>query len=462
MAETSAHNDDPQAELEALRQRIATLEHTSAEQQQRLEQYAAENARLQAALSQQTSALRESRGMLWGLLDNASAIIFARDMQGHFILVNQRYCKVVLNRLPEDVIGKTPYELFPAEAARIFLGHDQEVVRGGVPIEREEQVPHYDNEQPRTYLAIKFPLYNERGDIFAVGGISTDISDRKKAEEAMRANQRMLQSILDHSTAVIFVRDLEGRFLLINKRYLSHVLRRSAEEVLGKTLADIYPPETAAMLIQQDQAVIAANAPIEREQEIPQEDGIHTYLAVKFPLYDEQGTLYATGGISTDITQQKRTEQERAALQAQIIEAQRDALRELSTPLMPLSREVLAMPLIGTIDSARAQQVMETLLEGIATHQASSAIIDITGVQVLDTQVANALVQTARAVRLLGAQVILTGIGPAMAQTLVHLGADLGDLVTRSTLQAGIAYALQQAARAHPSPDAPDAPDGKP
>jgi PAS domain S-box-containing protein len=453
MAETPADNDHPQAELAALRQRIAALEQTSAAQQQQLEHYAAENARLQAALSQQTAALRESRGMLWGLLDNASAIIFARDLQGRFILVNQRYCKVVLNRPPDEVMGKTPYDLFPAETASVFMGNDQQVLRGGEPIEREEMIPHYNEAHPRTYLAIKFPLYNEQGDIFAVGGISTDISDRKKAEEAMRANQRMLQSILDNSTATIFVRDLESRFLLINNCYLSHVLQRSAEEVIGKTLADLYPPETAAILTQQDQEVIAANVPIEREQEIPQDDGTHTYLAIKFPLYDEQGRLYATGGISTDITQQKRIEQERAALQAQIIEAQRAALRELSTPLMPLSSEVLAMPLIGTIDSARAQQVMETLLEGIAMHQASSAIIDITGVQVVDTQVANALVQTARAVRLLGARVILTGIGPAMAQTLVHLGADLGDLVTRGTLQAGIAYALQQETGGTPSSD---------
>lgn len=86
---------------------------------------------------------------------------------------------------------------------------------------------------------------------------------------------------------------------------------------------------------------------------------------------------------------------------------------------------------------------METLLEGIARFQADMAILDITGIRVIDTQVAQALMRTAQAVKLLGARVVLTGIQPQIAQTLVHLGADLSGIVTRSTLQSGIAFALQ-------------------
>jgi len=143
------------------------------------------------------------------------------------------------------------------------------------------------------------------------------------------------------------------------------------------------------------------------------------------------------------IEQQKQAEAERAALHEQIIEAQRAALRELSTPLIPVSDNVVIMPLIGTIDTGRAQQVMETLLEGVAHQQATLAILDITGVSVVDTQVAQALVSAAQAVRLLGARVMLTGIQPQIAQTLVHLGVDLSSIETRGSLQAGIATALK-------------------
>jgi rsbT co-antagonist protein RsbR len=132
------------------------------------------------------------------------------------------------------------------------------------------------------------------------------------------------------------------------------------------------------------------------------------------------------------------------AAQEQIILAQQAALQELSTPLMAISDSAVVMPLVGAIDSARAQQVIETLLEGVAAQRARVAIIDITGVSVVDTQVANALIRAAQAVKLLGANVVLTGIRPEIAQTLVGLGVDLGGLTTRSTLQAGIAFAMEQ------------------
>lgn len=140
----------------------------------------------------------------------------------------------------------------------------------------------------------------------------------------------------------------------------------------------------------------------------------------------------------------KQATEEAQKVQQQLIHAQRDALRELSSPLIPISDDVVIMPLIGTIDSQRASQIMEALLEGIARYKAKLVILDITGVSTVDTQVAQALIQTAQAVRLLGAQVMLTGIQPQIAQTLVHLGVELPDIITRGTLQAGIGYALSE------------------
>jgi PAS domain S-box-containing protein len=161
-----------------------------------------------------------------------------------------------------------------------------------------------------------------------------------------------------------------------------------------------------------------------------------------FMIRDQQGNNQALAVIARDITEQLRAEAERTALQQQVIDAQREALRELSTPLIPISDRVVIMPLIGTIDSQRAQQVMEMLLEGVAQYQAELAIIDITGVSVVDTQVAQALVSAAQAVKLLGAGVMLTGIQPQIAQTLVHLGVDLSGILTRGSLQSGIAAVL--------------------
>ena len=146
--------------------------------------------------------------------------------------------------------------------------------------------------------------------------------------------------------------------------------------------------------------------------------------------------------IIQDITERKRAEAERAQLQETIIQAQATALVELSTPLIPISDHVMVMPLIGTVDSRRAQQVLDTLLNGIAQSHVRVAILDITGVPVVDSQVANVLVRVAQAAQLLGAQVVLTGIRPEVAQMLIGLGIDLQNIVTRSSLQSGIGYAI--------------------
>jgi rsbT co-antagonist protein RsbR len=145
--------------------------------------------------------------------------------------------------------------------------------------------------------------------------------------------------------------------------------------------------------------------------------------------------------IIRDITTRQQAALERERLQDEIIRMQELTLRELSTPLIPISEQIVVMPLIGSMDTRRAQQVVETLLQGVAFRRAQVAIIDITGVAVVDTQVANILVHTAQAVRLLGARVLLTGMRPEIAQTLIALGVDLSGIDTYATLQSGIAFA---------------------
>jgi anti-anti-sigma factor len=182
----------------------------------------------------------------------------------------------------------------------------------------------------------------------------------------------------------------------------------------------------------------------------------HTY---EFSYPDSQGTMrhfettvyqvewapeHAVAiSVAYDVTDRREVEASQLQLQQQL-QAQAAMVAELSTPLIPISDSVVVMPLIGAIDSRRAQQIMEALLQGVNQHDTQIAIIDITGVIVVDTQVANALVRAAQAVKLLGAQVVLTGIRPEVAQTLVGLGVDLQSLVTRSTLQSGISYAMAQ------------------
>ena len=131
----------------------------------------------------------------------------------------------------------------------------------------------------------------------------------------------------------------------------------------------------------------------------------------------------------------------------QMIADQASAMLELSTPVIRLWEGVIAVPLVGTLDSARTQLVMEKLLETLVATGADHAVLDITGVATVDTEVAQHLLKTVSAARLLGAECIVCGIRPQVAQTIVSLGIEFGDIATKATLADALAYALDRSGR---------------
>lgn len=132
----------------------------------------------------------------------------------------------------------------------------------------------------------------------------------------------------------------------------------------------------------------------------------------------------------------------------EIITQQRADMMELSTPVIKVWDKILTLPIIGTLDSRRAQVMMETLLQRIVETGSTIAILDITGVRTMDTLVANHLIKTVTAARLMGARCILTGVSPAIAQTMVQLGIDLSQITTRAQMADGIRLALEMSGRA--------------
>jgi rsbT co-antagonist protein RsbR len=128
----------------------------------------------------------------------------------------------------------------------------------------------------------------------------------------------------------------------------------------------------------------------------------------------------------------------------QVIERQQQELLDLSTPVIKMWNGIVAVPLIGTLDSERTQVVMESLLEAIVENEAMIAIIDITGVPTVDTLVAQHLLKTVAAARLMGAECIISGIRPQIAQTIVHLGVELGDVTTKASLADALKLALKK------------------
>ncbi|WP_170319708.1 PAS domain-containing protein [Polyangium spumosum] len=162
---------------------------------------------------------------------------------------------------------------------------------------------------------------------------------------------------------------------------------------------------------------------------------------------DESGRPIRMTGTLRDITERKQMEEERASFAQSLIEAQKQALLELGTPLIPIAEHVVLVPLIGVVDPARAEHLLQTLLAGVGNHNAHTVILDMTGVRIVDAVVADALARAARAVALLGAKVVITGMRPEVARTLVEIGADLGSIVLLGNLWSGVEYALRPSAR---------------
>jgi rsbT co-antagonist protein RsbR len=243
---------------------------------------------------------------------------------------------------------------------------------------------------------------------------------------------------------VLIVLDADGTIRTVNRAAIQ-LFGYAESELTRQPFTKILDEETFVPRMHdalRSQAVLS-NA----ETTCRSRDGRSIPLALSAsPMIDSTGAMTGMVCVVRDITERKQAEEamRQSLRQADTIRAQAEALAELSTPLIPINDRVMVMPLIGTVDSRRAQQVMETLLTGIAESHAQIAILDITGVPIVDTQVANALIRAAQAVKLLGAQVILSGIRPEVAQILVGLGVDMGGIVTRSTLQSGIAFAIRQ------------------
>ncbi|WP_437934804.1 PAS domain-containing protein [Sorangium sp. So ce341] len=291
-------------------------------------------------------------------------------------------------------------------------------------------------------------LRDDRGAAREIAAIVEDASDPPWREHALLERLQLLLQLLDHSRNSIFVKDIDGRYVFANRAH-AEVYQKHVVDVIGKNEHELSPlaPEAIDELVARERDVLAGRKAVHCDEVLLLGDTSIHFSTVKFPILDGRGEPLGLGGVVTNTTSLRHAEAERAALQEKIIVAQQAALRELSTPLIPIADRVVAMTLVGTIDTARAAQIMETLLAGISNHGAHTAILDVTGVRAVDTHVADALTRTARAAQLLGTRVVLTGVGPDVAQTLVTLGVDLSGITTLGTLQSGIAYALRHTAR---------------
>lgn len=277
--------------------------------------------------------------------------------------------------------------------------------------------------------------------------LRSEIEDRQQAETALAESQALLQGILTNIPTLVFVRDREGRFLLANQNF-AQLMAHEPEEMIGQTAEELSPSVMAETIkLDHDRQVLTTEHVLEVEETTELAEEERTFMSIRFPIYDAEGTIYAVGSVATDITARKQAEQQQQRLQQEIIEAQQQMIAELSTPIIPIMERVIILPLVGSIDTHRARDITRSLLAGISRHRARVVILDITGVSVVDSGVAAHLDKTIQAARLKGAETIITGITDAVAETIVDLGIPWHELETVRDMQTGLALAMERLRR---------------
>lgn len=419
------------SQLEEQRRRIEDLERAQIELRQvKLAQAAAIKAR------------KREQEFTRILLEHLSDGVVACDAERNLVLFNKaarQWHGVDARRLQPNQWAHE-YDLFksdgvtplPTEDIPLFRAILGEHVRGAAMVIAAKGQPL------RYVLSDGDALFDADGEKVGAVVVMHDITVRKHAEELRHDSDAELRAILKTVTDIIFRFDRDGRYLKVMPSDPS-LLIQSADVIIGKTMHEVFPPETADRFLGYIRRALETNQVVQCEYDLTI-DGKQLWFAGNVsPMPD--GTAFFT---ARDITTRKQAEDAllENTLKEELIRAQATALSELATPLIPISDDIVVMPLVGLVDTRRIQEIMETLLKGITERRASVAILDVTGIRVMDAEVADGLIRTAQAAQLLGARVVITGIRPDMAQRLVSLGSDLKGIITHGTLQSGIAFAM--------------------
>ncbi|AUX38720.1 anti-anti sigma factor protein [Sorangium cellulosum] len=265
-------------------------------------------------------------------------------------------------------------------------------------------------------------------------------SDRERLSQLSETAELagVYERLFQVSVGLLVTLDENGYFRHANPAW-ERTLGWLPEEMTSKPFIEFVHPDDREATLAEATALFQGRMTIRFDNRYRCKDGSYRWLAwTAFMDPTEDSSDRLVYGTAHDVTSYRDLLEQLERTLARL----RDTMQAMSTPLMPITDRIVVMPLVGQMDSDRVSQVMSVALEGVQATQVQIVILDVTGLRDIDTKVASALVDTAKALQLLGAKTILTGIRPAVAQTLVGLGLDLAGIVTKGTLQSAIAFAL--------------------
>jgi len=260
-------------------------------------------------------------------------------------------------------------------------------------------------------------------------------------ELGVEASVAVLQATLDAIPDPIFVKNRAHQWVVMNEAFCA-LLGRPREALAGFSDPDLFPPDQVEVFWRMDDIVVHDGLPLDNEERVTDASGvIHTIWTRKFPIRNASDKIVGLCGIITDITEQRAQHE---LEQQELIAAQDAQLDALAMPIVELWSGVLLMSLIGEMTRLRADKATQALLDQIVARSARVVLLDLTGMPVVDSQVADGLQRTVRASALLGCETVLCGISPAIAQALVMPGIELTNVTTCGSVRSGLAHALRK------------------
>ena len=297
------------------------------------------------------SALRESEAWFKTLSGSIPQMVWTAQPDGSLDYVNQRVSEYS-NRSADQILGWKWTDILHPDDLPKCLEQWSQAREQGIPYEIEFRLKRGSDQTFHWFIGRALPFRDETGQIIKWFGTNTDIgerklaeeqlrdiqieleqrvaertqelvsanaklsqeiTERKNAEEMLRESESRLRAILEHSPSLIFIKDLQGRYLHVNPQFEKD-LRVASKDIIGKTDEEVFPPRQATQFRDHDRQVIQAKTPMEFEEVAEHKDGVHTSFVIKFPLFDSQGELYGICGITHDITERKRAEEEQLRL----------------------------------------------------------------------------------------------------------------------------------------------------
>ncbi|WP_442994303.1 PAS domain S-box protein [Scytonema sp. PRP1] len=256
---------------------------------------------------QAQEALKRSKERFRNLVETSSDWVWEVDENTVYTYASPKIYDL-LGYQPQFVLGKTPFDLMPPQEAERVANIFAPIAAAQQPFKCLENTNTHKDGHLVICETSGVPIFDGEGKFRGYRGVGRDITVRKLREAVLRETQEQLQAILDNSPAFIHLLDTQNKFLLVNHQYEKH-FKISKEQIVGKTFYDFWPHDIAHKLMANSCKVITEGKPIEVEEVVPHENGLHTYLSVKFPLQDANGIPYAVCGISTDITERKLAEE---------------------------------------------------------------------------------------------------------------------------------------------------------